>query len=264
MSHFVWDPNPVLFSLGPLQLRWYGLLFTGGFLVGFYIMQWMYKRENKDTNQLDRLLIYIFAGAVIGARLGHCLFYEPDYYLAHPLEILMIWKGGLASHGGTVGMLIACYFFLKHTQDPFLYFVDRLSIPIAFGSMCIRLGNFFNSEILGIVTTSPFAIIFAKVGPEPRHPAQLYEAAAYLFTFLLLLFLYKRKAGIWANGFLIGTMFITIFGLRFLIECIKVEQADYVLDMPLNVGHLLSIPFIVLGIYFIYVSRRNTLKETAQ
>ena len=264
MSHFVWDPNPVLFSLGPLQLRWYGLLFTGGFLVGFYIMQWMYKRENKDTNQLDRLLIYIFAGAVIGARLGHCLFYEPDYYLAHPLEILMILKGGLASHGGTVGMLIACYFFLKHTQDPFLYFVDRLSIPIAFGSMCIRLGNFFNSEILGIVTTSPFAIIFAKVGPEPRHPAQLYEAAAYLFTFLLLLFLYKRKAGIWANGFLIGTMFITIFGLRFLIEFIKVEQADYVLDMPLNVGHLLSIPFIVLGIYFIYVSRRNTLKETAQ
>jgi len=264
MSHFVWDPNPILFSLGPLQLRWYGLLFTGGFLAGFYIMQWMYKREHRDIKQLDRLLIYIFAGAVIGARLGHCLFYEPEYYFAHPLEILMIWKGGLASHGGTVGMLIASYLFLKHTRDPFLYFVDRLSIPIAFGSMCIRLGNFVNSEILGIVTTSPFGIVFSKVGPEPRHPAQLYEAAAYLCTFLLLLFLYKRKAGIWANGFLIGTMFITIFGSRFLIEFIKVEQAEYVLNIPLNVGHLLSIPFIALGVYLIYLSHKNTLKEAKQ
>lgn len=261
MSHFVWNPDPVLLHLGPLQLRWYGLLFTGGFLIGFYIMQWMYRREGKDVQQLDRLLIYIFSGAVIGARLGHCLFYEPEYYLAHPLEILMIWKGGLASHGGTAGMLLAGYFFLKHTKDPYLYFADRLSIPIAFGSMSIRLGNFFNSEILGAVTNSPFGIIFQHVGPEPRHPAQLYEAAAYLFTFLLLLFLYKRKAGVWANGFLIGTMFVSIFGLRFFIEFIKDEQAEYVLSIPFNVGHLLSIPFIALGFYLLYISRKNTLRE---
>ena len=260
MSHFIWNADPILLDLGPLQLRWYGLLFTGGFLIGYYLMQWMYKREHKDVKQLDRLLIYMFAGAVIGARLGHVLFYQPEYYLQHPLEILMIWRGGLASHGGTVGMLIACYLFLRHTSDPYLYFVDRLTLPIAWGSMCIRLGNFFNSEILGPVTHSWFGIVFARVGPESRHPAQLYEAAAYLFTFLLLLFLYKRKAGVWANGFLTGTMFVSIFGLRFLIEFTKVEQADYVLNMPLNVGHLLSIPFIVLGLYFLYRSRKNTIK----
>ena len=261
MSHFIWNPDPVLLDLGPLQLRWYGLLFTGGFLIGFYIMQWMYRRENKDLKQLDRLLIYMFVGAVIGARLGHVLFYQPEYYLQHPLELFMVWKGGLASHGGTVGMLLACYLFLRHTTDPYLYFVDRLSLPIAWGSMCIRLGNFFNSEILGVTTDSPFGIIFSRVSQQPQHPAQLYEAAAYLFTFLLLLFLYKRKAGIWANGFLIGTMFVSIFGLRFVIEFVKVEQADYILNLPLNVGHLLSIPFIALGLYLLYISHKNTQKS---
>ena len=258
MTHFTWNVDPILLDLGPLQLRWYGLLFTGGFLIGYYLMLWMYKREHRDVRQLDRLLIYMFAGAVIGARLGHILFYQPEYYLAHPLEILMIWKGGLASHGGTVGMLIACYLFLRHTSDPYLYFVDRLTIPIAWGSMCIRLGNFFNSEILGPVTDSWSGIIFARVGPEPRHPAQLYEAVAYLLTFLLLLFLYKRKAGIWANGFLTGSMFVCIFGARFVIEFSKDEQADYVLNLPLNVGQLLSIPFIALGIYFLVYSYKHT------
>jgi len=262
MSHFTWNVDPILLDLGPLQLRWYGLLFTGGFLIGYYLMQWMYRREHKDVQQLDRLLIYMFAGAVIGARLGHVLFYQPEYYLAHPLEIPMIWKGGLASHGGTVGMLIACYLFLRHTSDPYLYFVDRLTIPIAWGSMCIRLGNFFNSEILGPATDSRFGIIFARVGPQARHPAQLYEAAAYLFTFLLLVFLYKRKAGIWGNGFLTGTMFVSIFGLRFLIEFIKDEQADYVLHIPFTVGQLLSIPFILLGLYFMYYSRKHSVRTT--
>jgi prolipoprotein diacylglyceryltransferase len=128
--------------------------------------------------------------------------------------------------------------------------------------MSIRLGNFFNSEILGAVTNSPFGIIFSRVDSEPHHPAQLYEAAAYLFTFLLLLFLYKRKAGQWANGFLIGTMFVSIFGLRFLIEFIKEEQADYVLGIPFNVGHLLSIPFILLGFFLWYLSYKHTPKRT--
>ncbi len=260
MTHFVWDPNPVLLDLGPLQLRWYGLLFTAGFIIGYYLMAWMYRRENRDVKQLDRLLIYMFIGAVVGARLGHILFYEPGYYFSNPIEILKIWKGGLASHGGTVGMLLACYFFLKHTRDPYLYFLDRLSIPIALGSMSIRLGNFFNSEILGKLTDSPFGIIFKQVSNQPQHPAQLYEAGAYLFTFLLLLFLYKRYAGRLANGFMIGTMFVSIFGFRFLIEFVKQEQADYTLGVALNVGHILSIPFIILGLGFIYISYRNTVK----
>ncbi len=257
MSHPVWNIDPTLFTLGPLQLRWYGLLFTAGFFIGYYIMQWIYQREGKETRQLDRLLYYMFAGAVIGARLGHCLFYEPEYYLANPLEILMVWKGGLASHGGTAGMLFACYLFLKHTNDPYLYFVDRLTMPIAFGSMCIRIGNFFNSEILGTVTQSPFGIIFERVGIQARHPAQLYEAAAYLFTLLLLFFLYKRGTPKWGHGLLTGVMFTSIFSFRFLIEFIKEEQADYILGIPFNVGHLLSIPFILLGLYLIYYSKKH-------
>jgi prolipoprotein diacylglyceryl transferase len=221
-------------------------------------MQWVYQREGKDIKQLDRLLYYMFAGAVIGARLGHCFFYEPEYYLANPLEILYIWKGGLASHGGTVGMLIACALFQKHTQEPFLYFVDRLTLPISLGSMFIRLGNFFNSEILGQQTDGWYGIVFAARDNIPRHPAQLYESAAYLFTFILLFYIYKTKVTRFANGFMTGVMFLSIFSLRFLIEFIKREEANYTLPIPLHVGHILSIPFIILGLYLIFKSIRNT------
>jgi len=256
--HFVWDTDPIIFELFSLQLRWYGLLFVSGFMGGFYIMQWMYRREGKDVQQLDRLLYFMFAGAVIGARLGHVLFYEPEYYLANPVEILYIWKGGLASHGGSLGMLLAVYLFKRSSQDSFLYIADRLSITIALGATMIRLGNFFNSEILGTKTQSAFGIIFARIDNVPRHPAQLYEAAAYLFTLLILLFLYKKKAGKLGNGFMLGTLLVSVFSFRFLIEFIKQEQADYVLNIPLNVGHLLSIPFIILGAVLLYLSRRNT------
>jgi len=258
--HPVWNPDPVIFELFSLQLRWYGLLFVSGFLIGFYIMTWMYKRENKDVKQLDRLLYYMFGGAVIGARLGHCIFYQPEYYfssLEHFIEILFVWKGGLASHGGTVGMLLAVYIFQRNSSDSFLYITDRLSIPISLGAMSIRLGNFFNSEILGKETESSFGIIFPHFDNVPRHPAQLYEAAAYLFTFLLLFYLYKTRAGKLADGFMIGTMFVSIFSFRFLIEFVKTEQADYVLSLPLNVGHWLSIPFIILGFVILYLSRKS-------
>ena len=262
--HPVWNPDPVIFEIFDLQLRWYGLLFVSGFLIGFYIMQWMYQREGKDVKQLDRLLYYMFAGAVIGARLGHCVFYEPEYYfanLANMIEILYVWKGGLASHGGTVGMILAVYLFQRNIKDSFLHITDRLSIPIALGAMSIRLGNFFNSEILGNTTDSVFGIIFSKVDGLPRHPAQLYEAAAYLFTLLLLFYLYKTRIKQLGEGFLIGTMFISIFGFRFLIEFIKVEQAEYSLGIPLNVGHLLSIPFIILGVILIQRSRKQVKVE---
>ena len=262
VTHFVWNPSPILLDLGPLQLRWYGLLFVSGFMIGYYIMQWMYQREGKDTKQLDRLLFYMFAGAVIGARLGHVIFYEPEYYSQHLLEVLYIWKGGLASHGGTVGMLIATMLFQKYSKEPFLYFTDRLTLPVALGATTIRLGNFFNSEILGVKTDSVFGIIFSRVDNVPRHPAQLYESATYLFTFLLLFYLYKTKVGKWANGYLTGILFTSIFSWRFLIEFIKQEQADYSLGLyfytwQLNVGHLLSIPFIIFGIVLIIRSIKN-------
>jgi prolipoprotein diacylglyceryl transferase len=259
-----WNPDPAIFEIAGRELRWYGLLFVSGFLVGFYIMQWMYKREGKNTKQLDRLLYYMFGGAVIGARLLHCLVYEPEYYLSSlstVIEILFIWKGGLASHGGTLGMLLAVYLFQRRSEDSFLYITDRLSIPISLGAMSIRLGNFFNSEILGKPTDSMFGIIFSKVDSLPRHPAQLYEAAAYLFTFLLLLYLYKTRIKQLGEGFLIGVMFVSIFSFRFLIEFVKTEQADYTLSIPLNVGHLLSIPFIILGFLLVYISYRQKGKQ---
>jgi prolipoprotein diacylglyceryl transferase len=262
--HIHWGPSPVIFEIFSLQLRWYGLLFVSGFLIGFYIMQWMYQREGKDIKQLDRLLYFMFAGAVIGARLAHCVIYEPEYYfssLQHMLEILYVWKGGLASHGGTVGMILAVYLFQRKSEDSFLYITDRLSIPISLGAMSIRLGNFFNSEILGKPTDSIFGIVFTRFDNLPRHPAQLYEAAAYLFTFILLLYLYKTRIKKLGEGFLIGTMFISIFSFRFLIEFVKREQADYSLSIPLNVGHLLSIPFILLGIVLIYMSHRQKVKN---
>lgn len=255
--HFVWDTDPIIFKLFSLQLRWYGLLFVSGFIGGFYLMQWMYKREGKDVRQLDRLLYMMFAGAVIGARLGHVLFYEPEYYLANPLEILYIWKGGLASHGGSLGMLLAVYLFKRSSTDSFLYIADRLSITVALGATAIRIGNFFNSEILGTPTQSIFGIIFARVDNVPRHPAQLYEAAAYLFTLLLLLYIYKNKAGKLGDGFMLGTLLISAFSFRFLIEFVKQEQATYVLNLPLHVGHWLSIPFIILGAVLLYYSRKN-------
>ena len=257
--HITWNPDPVIFEIFSLQLRWYGLLFVSGFLVGLYIMQWIYQREGKDVKQLDKLLYYMFAGAVIGARLAHCLIYEPEYYLSNlstVIEILFIWKGGLASHGGTLGMIFAVYLFQRKSEDSFLHITDRLSIPISLGAMSIRLGNFVNSEILGKQTDSMFGIIFSKIDNLPRHPVQLYEAAAYLFTFLLLLYLYKTRIKQLGEGFLIGTMFISIFSFRFLIEFVKTEQADYVLSIPLNVGHLLSIPFIIFGIILVYRSRK--------
>jgi len=259
----IWNPDPIIFTLGPLELRWYGLLFVSGFLIGFYIMSWMYKREGKDLKQLDRLLYYMFIGAVIGARLGHVMFYEPEYYLSHPIEILYVWKGGLASHGGTVGMLLAVYLFQRTAKETYLNIIDRLSVPISLGAMSIRLGNFFNSEILGDKTDSIFGIVFLRVDNIARHPAQLYEAGAYLFTLIVLLILYKTRANKWADGFMTGFMFVSIFTLRFLIEFVKQEQTVYSHELPLNVGHLLSIPFIILGLVILYISYRNTQKQGA-
>lgn len=257
MTHFVWDVDPVIFSIGNLSLRWYGLLFVSGFIIGFYIMSWIFAQEEKDTNDLDRWLVYIFAGAVIGARLGHCLFYEPAYYLSNPLEILFIWKGGLASHGGTVGVLLGTLLFSRKRTESYLWLLDRLAIPTALASMCIRLGNFFNSEITGHPTDSAWGMVFARVDAIPRHPAQLYEAASYLLTFLVLFYIYRRYRKHVKEGLYLGIMMLFIFASRFFIEFIKPEYAVYNHTIPLNVGQLLSIPFIILGIVLIARARRR-------
>lgn len=246
---FVWYGDPVALKLGAVLLRWYGLLFAGGFIIGYFIMYAMFKRARYNTNDLDHLLIFIFLGTLIGARLGHCFIYEPDFFLAHPIEIFKVWKGGLASHGGTIGVVLAFIIFIKLSKKyRFFEIADMLTIPIALVCTMIRIGNFMNSEILGKPTHSDFGVVFARLGEDfPRYPAQLFEAAAYFITFLVLIVLYLK----WHKrplGFLLGLTLLLIYTARFFIEPFKEEQADYSTNFILNVGQLLSIPFILCAL----------------
>ncbi len=251
MQHLIWDVSPTLLTLGPLQLRWYGLLFVGSFFLGLYIMQWIYKREGRDPQELDTLLVYILIGTVIGARLMHVFAYEPAYYLAHPIEIVKVWKGGLASHGGMIGVLIALYLFAQKRQLSFFWLLSRIVIPTALVGAFIRIGNFFNSEILGIPTQKPWAVIFARVDMLPRHPTQLYEALAYLLLFGIMLLIYKRISASFATKILPGIFFTYLFTARFLLEYTKVPQADYTTNLPFNTGQLLSLPMIFIGVVWV-------------
>jgi len=251
MEHFIWNVNPNILELGSLQLRWYGLLFVGSFFLGISILNWMYKREGRDPAVLDNLLLYLIAGVVIGSRLVHCLFYEPEFYLSHPLEILYVWKGGLASHGGLVGVLVAMYIFAKKYNESYFWLIARVTIPGALTAAFVRFGNLFNSEILGKPSELPWAIIFQRVDMIPRHPVQLYEAFSYLFILVLLLGIYKKTSPSFATKILPGIFFVTLFSARFFIEYAKTRQAAYTTDLPFSTGQMLSIPFIIIGIIWI-------------
>ena len=257
LNYFHWSMDPQIFSIADFSVSWYGLLFATGFYFGFHIMRWVYVREEKSLTTLDRIFIYMVLGAVLGARLGHCLFYEPAYYLSNPLEIIKIWHGGLASHGGVVGMLIAMYVYARQTAEiEFLWLLDRMTLVIALGSFFIRFGNFFNSEILGTLTTVPWAIVFSRVDLLPRHPAQLYEAGVYLFLFVILVCLYLKYKQQLKPGFMMGLLMVVIFSSRFLIEFVKVPQESFAPILNLNMGQWLSIPVILLGLYFM-VSKKH-------
>jgi phosphatidylglycerol---prolipoprotein diacylglyceryl transferase len=251
MAYIYWDVRPVLVQFGPLAVRWYGLFFALLFAIGYAIARWEFRIEHKDVTTLDSLLVYMVLGTIIGARLGHCLFYEPDFYLSHPVEILKIWHGGLASHGGALGNLIAIYLYSRrHPDQPYLWLLDRVVVPTALGGCFIRLGNLFNSEILGTPSHLPWAFIFAREDLVPRHPAQLYESLAYLLVFFGLLWVYHRLRDRTPPGLLLGLFLLSVFTFRFLIEFVKQRQADYGHNMPLSVGQLLSLPFILAGIVF--------------
>ncbi len=257
MHHFVWNVNPVIFSFGFLQLRWYGLFFVGSFLVGLYIIKDIFKKEGKETQPLEDWLIYALLGAIIGARVAHCLFYEPSYYLNHPLEILYIWKGGLASHGGMVGAMIVFYLFSKKYNHSYIWFLSRMAIVGALAGFFIRMGNFFNSEILGKVTNVPWAIIFERYDNLPRHPVQLYESFSYLLIFIILYTIYKKSSFKTSTQIIPPLFLILIFGVRFILEFFKLKQANYSLDIPLTVGQLLSIPMIVIGVIWLITIKKK-------
>lgn len=258
MHYFVWNMDPVMLNLGPLHIHWYGLLFATGFMVGFGIMRWIYRREGKPEHDLDALLIYMMVGTIIGARLAHVIFYDPGYYFSHPVQILEIWNGGLASHGGAVGILLAVYLYARrHPDQPYAWLLDRIAIPGVLGGAFIRCGNFFNSEILGTPAHLPWAVVFARVDNVPRHPVQLYEALAYFVIFGVLLFLYKRLYPHLRTGLISGVLLVLVFTARFFLEFIKVRQADYGHSMALSVGQWLSLPFIVAGIVLVVLALRR-------
>lgn len=252
-----WAPSPEIFSIGPIHIRYYSVLFVSGFIIGYYIFVKFFRREGLPVEILDVLLYTLLGSAVIGARLGHCLFYEPEYYLARPLEILKVWEGGLASHGGAIAILIAIWYYVKKYgrkyDFDYMWLMDRIGVATALAGALIRLGNLMNSEIYGNPTDLPWGFVFLLRGETlPKHPTQLYEALAYLVTFAVLMLLYFKALPKLKKGTLFGLFLIGIFGARFFIEFVKEPQVAFEQGMTLNMGQWLSIPFVIAGVAIMY------------
>jgi len=254
-----WDVNPVIFTLGPLSIRYYGLLFALAFYAAYVVFVKIFKRENLSMAVLDSLTLYMIIGVVIGARLGHVLFYEPGYYFSHPMEIIKVWHGGLASHGAALGILIALYLFSRKYKRPYLWTLDRIAIVVPLSGAFIRIGNLMNSEIYGHQTNLPWGFIFLRNGETvPKHPTQIYEALAYLSIFVVLWWMYRKGKKVNNHGYYIGLMMVLLFIARFLIEFVKNPQVGFENSMAINMGQILSIPFILAGIAIMIWSTRKT------
>ncbi len=253
----VWTFSPVLIAVGPITIRWYGLLFVGAFLFGQAFLSRVFASEGVGKDRADALLLHALFGAVVGARLVHCLFYDPAYYLHNPLAVLRVWEGGLASHGGVIGVLIGLWVATRKSKPrlPFLWLLDRAAIPAAFGGSLIRVANFLNSEIVGIPTSGTWGVVFTAVDPLPRHPVQAYEAIAYAAIGTILWLVYRRMGKGVPQGLLTGWLLVLVFSMRAVIEIWKVPQAAYEVGQALSVGQYLSLPFIALGVASIVYSR---------
>lgn len=274
----VWDVNPWLVKFSDsFGVRWYGVLFACAFLFGYIIFSKFFKKEGLSTEKLDQLTLYIALGTVIGARLGHCFFYDTAYYLENPLEVLQIWRGGLASHGASVGILIALYLYVRKYKMSFLWLIDRISVVTALGGFFIRMGNLMNSEIYGRPTDLPWGFRFIRdhsrvtftdphtgeiLGKHlPCHPTQLYEGLGYLLLFFVLFYVIRKYGEKLKDGVIFGWFLIALFSIRFLVEYVKFEQSDFEIDMisklHMNMGQALSIPFILLGVVILVWVRKN-------
>lgn len=262
LGFITWEPSPEIFSVGGFSVRWYGLLFASSFIFGYIIFLRFFKKEGIPVKLLDELTTYMIIGTILGARLGHVFFYEPAWYLSHPIKILEVWEGGLASHGAAVGIIIALLLFSHFKKKPFLWVMDRIVIVVALAGFFIRMGNLMNSEIYGNVTSLPWGFYFPRsLSPgemmQPHHPTQIYEGLSYLLIFFLLRWYYYKEDGKPVYGMLFGIFLVLVFGMRFLIEFIKEPQVDFERGMCLNMGQLLSIPFIIAGIVFLVFARRK-------
>lgn len=258
-----WDFDSEIINVFGFPLKYYGLLFACGLLLCMYILKGIFKRENLKDSAHEALFIYGIVGIFVGARLGHCLFYDFDYYSKNLLEIILPIKktlnegykfigfAGLASHGGTVGLIISLYLYSKKYEIKYLKTLDLIAIVAPLGATFIRLANLMNSEMIGNSTTMSWAFIFKRVDNIPRHPAQLYEAISYLIIFIIVFTIYKTKNIQLGNGFFFGLAITLIFIMRVLIEFVKINQVEFEEGMELNMGQILSIPFIIIGIYFV-------------
>lgn len=273
-TYIHWNLDPEIVNIFGISIRYYGLLFVSGLILCIYTLGWIYKRENIPSKYLEKLTIYGMIGILAGARLGHCLFYEPSYYLSHPLEMILpisfppeggikfTGYQGLASHGGVIGILIALYFYYRKTKHPMIDTLDLITVAAGVLFGFIRIGNFMNSEIIGMTTAKPWGVIFERVDSVPRHPAQLYEAISYFIIFAIMMILYKKLRYRVRSGFLFGLGTVLFFTVRFLIEFVKENQVSFEEGMPLNMGQLLSVPFIAVGIGFIIYGLRRTKSST--
>ncbi|MBD2715778.1 prolipoprotein diacylglyceryl transferase [Microvirga sp. STR05] len=300
LSYITWNTNPILAEIGPLTLRWYGLLFMSGFVFGTFILSHIYKSERVSPRWVDVITIYMLVGTILGARLGHVLFYDPAYYLTseHFWEIFKIWEGGLASHGATLGILLATYLFARNNKFDYLWVLDRIVIVVALGGAMIRLGNLMNSEIVGEPTDKPWAFVFVRdaehlkpavqplpagavqVAAEPimrtdgsrayrllpagtpvaadspmavpRHPTQIYEAAFCILLLVVLYGMWNRTKDRTPRGLLFGLFVVLLFTQRFLGEFLKENQEAFEDKLPLNMGQILSLPLILVGLWVLW------------
>ncbi|BDU24005.1 prolipoprotein diacylglyceryl transferase [Flavobacterium sp. GSB-24] len=264
-----WNVDPVIFWItDSFPLKYYGALFATGLLLGFYIVRNIYKKENLLLDNLDTLLIYVIVGTVLGARLGHCFFYEPEYFFKHPIEILLpiqkikgvyqfVGYQGLASHGGSIGVITAMILYCRRYKVQFLGLLDKMAVAVPVTGTFIRLGNFMNSEIYGKPTNGNWGVVFQRDDLIPRHPTQLYEAFAYLLIFGILFYMYKSEKIRNAQGLIFGTFLTLLFSARFIIEFFKENQEAFENSMLINMGQILSIPFILIGLALIFWKTRK-------
>ncbi len=260
LTYLIWDIDPNIFTIPIINhpVRWYGLFFALAFLISQQIMYFIYKREGRPIKEIDTLTIYMVAATILGARLGHVLFYDPTYYLQNPHKVFMVWEGGLASHGGVIGILIAIYLVARKTNVSYFWMLDRISIVAALTFCIIRLGNLMNSEMIGVPTDLPWGFVFASRDSVPRHPAQLYEAFHYFVSFIILFWVWFKQKDRFKRGSLFGWSLIVLFSFRFVDEFFKMNQEQFEDGMILNMGQLLSIPFILAGVVILFLNTRRT------
>ncbi|PXY01094.1 prolipoprotein diacylglyceryl transferase [Marinifilum breve] len=273
LTQINWNPDPEIVNILGLSIRYYSVLFLSGILLSITVLKWIFKEEKLPEANLEKLSMYGVIGILLGARLGHCFFYEPGYYFNHPLEILLPIQftsnggfeftgyRGLASHGGALGLIIALFVYSRKTKHAMLDTIDLIAVVTGLAAGFIRLANLMNSEIVGMPSTKPWAFIFKRIDNIPRHPAQLYEAICYFLILAFMLFLYKTKREQFKNGVFFGTVLFLIFAARFFIEFIKENQVAFESSMQFNMGQLLSIPYIIVGLGFVTYGIRKTRKQ---